>query len=225
MNVFHFVKNTFFYGNKFKGTPGWGDYEVNLFQKCSSFAQCEISKNVRVWVHKLDLKMSTIMTVKMIVQCDWKKNKQLRSLRFSRTEGKKTTTTTTVTFVHPAYFFLYWQLYLFLIVNMKQTWFIFFVPKQNNTDPVRKNKTKQNRKAVNEWIKNISTIYKLMRNKWSMVSVMSKIDKHFCLFLENEPSVYDLQSSGGSPPVGGFIYRGCQSRRLYGSYVFGNKNG
>uniref|UniRef100_A0A3Q2YN30 Hedgehog-interacting protein n=1 Tax=Hippocampus comes TaxID=109280 RepID=A0A3Q2YN30_HIPCM len=28
-----------------------------------------------------------------------------------------------------------------------------------------------------------------------------------------------------SPPVGGFIYRGCQSRRLYGSYVFGDKLG
>ncbi|XP_074520779.1 hedgehog-interacting protein isoform X1 [Halichoeres trimaculatus] len=42
---------------------------------------------------------------------------------------------------------------------------------------------------------------------------------------ENEPSVYDLQSTGGAPPVGGFIYRGCQSRRLYGSYVFGDKNG
>ncbi|CAG11052.1 unnamed protein product [Tetraodon nigroviridis] len=42
---------------------------------------------------------------------------------------------------------------------------------------------------------------------------------------ENEPSVYDLQSSGGASPLGGFIYRGCQSRRLYGSYVFGDKNG
>lgn len=42
---------------------------------------------------------------------------------------------------------------------------------------------------------------------------------------ENEPSVYDLQSNGGAAPVGGFIYRGCQSRRLYGSYVFGDKNG
>ncbi|XP_024914281.1 hedgehog-interacting protein [Cynoglossus semilaevis] len=42
---------------------------------------------------------------------------------------------------------------------------------------------------------------------------------------ENEPSVYDLHSTGGAPPVGGFIYRGCQSRRLYGSYVFGDKNG
>uniref|UniRef100_A0A8C6KKN2 Hedgehog-interacting protein n=1 Tax=Nothobranchius furzeri TaxID=105023 RepID=A0A8C6KKN2_NOTFU len=32
-------------------------------------------------------------------------------------------------------------------------------------------------------------------------------------------------SSGGAPPVGAFIYRGCQSRRLHGSYVFGDKNG
>ncbi|KAG7257457.1 hypothetical protein CRUP_001677, partial [Coryphaenoides rupestris] len=42
---------------------------------------------------------------------------------------------------------------------------------------------------------------------------------------EHEPSVYDLQASGGAVPVGGFIYRGCQSRRLYGSYVFGDKSG
>ncbi|XP_017556919.1 hedgehog-interacting protein [Pygocentrus nattereri] len=42
---------------------------------------------------------------------------------------------------------------------------------------------------------------------------------------ENEPSVFDLGSTGGAVPVGGFIYRGCQSRRLYGSYVFGDKNG
>uniref|UniRef100_A0A8C6KKP4 Hedgehog-interacting protein n=1 Tax=Nothobranchius furzeri TaxID=105023 RepID=A0A8C6KKP4_NOTFU len=42
---------------------------------------------------------------------------------------------------------------------------------------------------------------------------------------EHEPSIYDLQSSGGAPPVGAFIYRGCQSRRLHGSYVFGDKNG
>lgn len=34
-----------------------------------------------------------------------------------------------------------------------------------------------------------------------------------------------MGSSGGTTPVGGFIYRGCQSRRLYGSYVFGDKNG
>ncbi|KAG1937789.1 hedgehog-interacting protein isoform X1 [Pimephales promelas] len=42
---------------------------------------------------------------------------------------------------------------------------------------------------------------------------------------ENEPSIYDVASNGGATPVGGFIYRGCQSRRLYGSYVFGDKNG
>ncbi|XP_030643547.1 hedgehog-interacting protein isoform X2 [Chanos chanos] len=42
---------------------------------------------------------------------------------------------------------------------------------------------------------------------------------------ENEPSIFDLRSTGSSAPVGGFVYRGCQSRRLYGSYVFGNKNG
>uniref|UniRef100_A0A8B9HIP0 Hedgehog-interacting protein n=1 Tax=Astyanax mexicanus TaxID=7994 RepID=A0A8B9HIP0_ASTMX len=41
---------------------------------------------------------------------------------------------------------------------------------------------------------------------------------------ENEPSIFDL-GSGGAVPVGGFIYRGCQSRRLYGNYVFGDKNG
>lgn len=42
---------------------------------------------------------------------------------------------------------------------------------------------------------------------------------------ENEPSILDLKSTGISTPVGGFIYRGCQSRRLYGSYVFGDRNG
>ncbi|XP_056591673.1 hedgehog-interacting protein [Triplophysa dalaica] len=42
---------------------------------------------------------------------------------------------------------------------------------------------------------------------------------------ENEPSTFDFGSNGGAIPVGGFIYRGCQSRRLYGSYVFGDKNG
>ncbi|ROL42597.1 Hedgehog-interacting protein [Anabarilius grahami] len=42
---------------------------------------------------------------------------------------------------------------------------------------------------------------------------------------ENEPSMFDLGSNGGATPVGGFIYRGCQSRRLCGSYVFGDKNG
>ncbi|XP_056442308.1 hedgehog-interacting protein [Gadus chalcogrammus] len=42
---------------------------------------------------------------------------------------------------------------------------------------------------------------------------------------EHESSVYDLQASGGAVPVGGFIYRGCQSRRLYGSFVFGDTSG
>ncbi|XP_034147158.1 hedgehog-interacting protein [Esox lucius] len=42
---------------------------------------------------------------------------------------------------------------------------------------------------------------------------------------ENEASIFDLAASGGAAPVGGFVYRGCQSRRLYGSYVFGDKNG
>lgn len=42
---------------------------------------------------------------------------------------------------------------------------------------------------------------------------------------ENEPSIFDLTSTGTSTPVGGFIYRGCQSRRLYGSYVFGDRDG
>lgn len=37
--------------------------------------------------------------------------------------------------------------------------------------------------------------------------------------------MFDLGLNGGATPVGGFIYRGCQSRRLYGSYVFGDKNG
>ncbi|XP_066574515.1 hedgehog-interacting protein [Amia ocellicauda] len=42
---------------------------------------------------------------------------------------------------------------------------------------------------------------------------------------ENEPSLFDLKSTSSAPPVGGFIYRGCQSRRLYGSFVFGDRNG
>ncbi|KAK6493179.1 hedgehog-interacting protein-like [Huso huso] len=42
---------------------------------------------------------------------------------------------------------------------------------------------------------------------------------------ENEPSLFELKSSSSAPLVGGFIYRGCQSRRLYGSYVFGDRNG
>ncbi|XP_028833228.1 hedgehog-interacting protein [Denticeps clupeoides] len=42
---------------------------------------------------------------------------------------------------------------------------------------------------------------------------------------ENEPSIFNLKSADSSTPVGGFIYRGCQSRRLYGNYVFGKRNG
>uniref|UniRef100_A0A8C9VVP2 Hedgehog-interacting protein n=1 Tax=Scleropages formosus TaxID=113540 RepID=A0A8C9VVP2_SCLFO len=42
---------------------------------------------------------------------------------------------------------------------------------------------------------------------------------------EHEPPILNLKSSGSAPPVGGFIYRGCQSRRLYGSYVYGDRNG
>ena len=42
---------------------------------------------------------------------------------------------------------------------------------------------------------------------------------------ENEPSILDLQASGGAAPVGGFFYSGCQSRRLHRNYVFGDKNG
>uniref|UniRef100_W5MR80 Hedgehog-interacting protein n=1 Tax=Lepisosteus oculatus TaxID=7918 RepID=W5MR80_LEPOC len=42
---------------------------------------------------------------------------------------------------------------------------------------------------------------------------------------ENEPSLFDLKLTSSGPPVGGFIYRGCQSRRLYGSFVFGDRNG
>ncbi|XP_076831761.1 hedgehog-interacting protein isoform X2 [Brachyhypopomus gauderio] len=42
---------------------------------------------------------------------------------------------------------------------------------------------------------------------------------------ENEASIFDLGSINGAVPVGGVIYRGCQSRRLYGSYVFTDKSG
>lgn len=51
------------------------------------------------------------------------------------------------------------------------------------------------------------------------------LDGELCLPTEHEPSMFDLGSNEGAVPVGGFIYRGCQSRRLYGSYVFGDKNG
>ncbi|XP_067848530.1 hedgehog-interacting protein isoform X2 [Heptranchias perlo] len=42
---------------------------------------------------------------------------------------------------------------------------------------------------------------------------------------ETEPPVVEFKSSSHSPLVGGFIYRGCQSRRLFGSYIFGDRNG
>uniref|UniRef100_A0A4W3HWH9 Hedgehog-interacting protein n=1 Tax=Callorhinchus milii TaxID=7868 RepID=A0A4W3HWH9_CALMI len=42
---------------------------------------------------------------------------------------------------------------------------------------------------------------------------------------EKESPVVKFKSSGHSPLVGGFIYRGCQSRRLFGNYIFGDRNG
>ncbi|XP_039606134.1 hedgehog-interacting protein [Polypterus senegalus] len=42
---------------------------------------------------------------------------------------------------------------------------------------------------------------------------------------EHEPSLYELKSSSGALLVGGFLYRGCQSRRLHGTYVFGDRGG
>ncbi|KAH0616011.1 hypothetical protein JD844_026756 [Phrynosoma platyrhinos] len=44
-------------------------------------------------------------------------------------------------------------------------------------------------------------------------------------FLESEPSLLEFKPFSNGPLVGGFIYRGCQSERLYGSYVFGDRNG
>ncbi|XP_048827556.1 hedgehog-interacting protein-like isoform X1 [Brienomyrus brachyistius] len=41
---------------------------------------------------------------------------------------------------------------------------------------------------------------------------------------EHVPPLFHLPPSRAAP-VGGFIYRGCQSRRLYGSYVFGDRSG
>lgn len=46
----------------------------------------------------------------------------------------------------------------------------------------------------------------------------------FC-FSESEPSLLEFKPFSNGPLVGGFIYRGCQSERLYGSYVFGDRNG
>ncbi|XP_043918188.1 hedgehog-interacting protein isoform X2 [Protopterus annectens] len=42
---------------------------------------------------------------------------------------------------------------------------------------------------------------------------------------ENEPSILEFKTFSTEPLIGGFIYRGCQSRRLYGSHVFGYRNG
>lgn len=42
---------------------------------------------------------------------------------------------------------------------------------------------------------------------------------------EIEPPAIEFKSSSHSPLVGGFIYRGCQSRRLFGNYIFGDRNG
>ncbi|XP_064423991.1 hedgehog-interacting protein [Latimeria chalumnae] len=42
---------------------------------------------------------------------------------------------------------------------------------------------------------------------------------------ETEPTLLELKPFGNGPLVGGFLYRGCQSRRLFGSYVLGDRNG
>ncbi|XP_007070199.1 hedgehog-interacting protein isoform X1 [Chelonia mydas] len=42
---------------------------------------------------------------------------------------------------------------------------------------------------------------------------------------ESEPSLLEFKPFSSGPLVGGFVYRGCQSERLYGSYVFGDRNG
>lgn len=47
----------------------------------------------------------------------------------------------------------------------------------------------------------------------------------FCFVSESEPSLLEFKPFSNGPLVGGFVYRGCQSERLYGSYVFGDRNG
>ncbi|MEE6461391.1 hypothetical protein FKM82_001282 [Ascaphus truei] len=42
---------------------------------------------------------------------------------------------------------------------------------------------------------------------------------------ESELSLLDFKPLSSGPMVGGFIYRGCQSERLYGNYVFGDRYG
>lgn len=77
------------------------------------------------------------------------------------------------------------------------------------------------------YYKSIQNIFFLVNQDWHAVFyyMINMISLCVSLFIENEPSIFDLESTGGALPVGGFIYRGCQSRRLYGSYVFGDKNG
>ncbi|XP_067897646.1 hedgehog-interacting protein isoform X3 [Heterodontus francisci] len=59
----------------------------------------------------------------------------------------------------------------------------------------------------NTWNKSSGRIIKITRGK------------------DYEPPEVEFKSSSHSPLVGGFIYRGCQSRRLFGSYIFGDRNG
>ncbi|XP_030047545.1 hedgehog-interacting protein isoform X2 [Microcaecilia unicolor] len=42
---------------------------------------------------------------------------------------------------------------------------------------------------------------------------------------EREPSLLEFKSFNSGHMIGGFMYRGCQSERLYGSYVFGDRHG
>uniref|UniRef100_G3UM80 Hedgehog-interacting protein n=1 Tax=Loxodonta africana TaxID=9785 RepID=G3UM80_LOXAF len=44
-------------------------------------------------------------------------------------------------------------------------------------------------------------------------------------YVESEPSLLEFKPFSNGPLVGGFVYRGCQSERLYGSYVFADRNG
>ncbi|NP_001080405.1 hedgehog interacting protein L homeolog precursor [Xenopus laevis] len=42
---------------------------------------------------------------------------------------------------------------------------------------------------------------------------------------ENDPPLLEFKPLSSGHMVGGFVYRGCQSERLYGSYVFGDRYG
>ena len=57
---------------------------------------------------------------------------------------------------------------------------------------------------------------------WSVL-LLSNATAYF--FPESEPSLLEFKPFGNGPLVGGFVYRGCQSERLYGSYVFGDRDG